>query len=397
MKTPYTSKNTFDGLQFRILECLEEAKGVPLTALEISTRLHEKEYRHELYDAVVMKVTRAVHAMKDKGKVILSDARDRDGRHTYTLPQRMLFTPKPGDPPPANPVLKPEIAEKIVTIEKPPEKVRKGPPRVQGVAEKVLALIDNAPHPLTTPELAVLAADVWPGGEAKAKVLLPGLLYDLHNLRKQISKRSVKGRGAGVRFEYFTRKTGTATPAKSEHKQNGQSVERVQGVADKIVAILDGAPYPLAAAEIEDLAKDIWPTPGRKNRLATTLYALVESRRIFQQPSTKRVRGAKYEFYTRKTSRETPPKAKRQDAPKPVQQTIAPPDNLPDRERYYGAPVEKSAVFRPGAVAPVQRRQLNIEVPADKYDQIVAAAKQFEVPIVQFVLDAIDFAMSHTE
>lgn len=297
------NKNRFDGLQFRIMEVLEKAKGVPLTAREIADRLHDGEYRDQLLDTIVFRVTNAVHAMVPKGKLIKAEARGVGGQLTYTLPQRMKFPPPADAPPPANPVLTPEIAERIDVSEPKPEP--RDPQHVvyaSGISQAIVDFLDKAPAPMVAPQIVEGLKHMYDGSPAEGdidrlRMLFGGIIYTLHKDRK-ILRNNVTGRGRGIVYEYFTRKTGKLAQAK---------------------------PQPVNADWVKPKSA---PTP-------------------------------------------TPAPASKPQADKPI-------------------------LFRPG-VKKVTRKQLNLELPAEKYDQIVAAAGRFDVPIVQFVTDAIDFALSYTE
>jgi hypothetical protein len=185
-----SNRNSFQGLQFRIMETLEKQPNqAPLTALEIAERLHTTEYRNEMKDNVVYKVTQAVHSMKNTGKIVTADARDREGRLTYQLPSRLKF-PVPNSGTPANPVLTPEHAAKIKTVEPKPEKPEKIEPQKQlvhqvaakvpaepekptqrtgkthasyvpGIQDKIIALLDEAAHPLTGHDITMALGHLY--------------------------------------------------------------------------------------------------------------------------------------------------------------------------------------------------------------------------------------------
>lgn len=305
-----SSKNTWDGLQFRIMETLEKAKGVPLTALEISQRLHETEYRHELHDNVTFKVTRAVHAMKETGKIVATDARDREGRFTYVLPQRVIF-PRKETAMPVNPVLRPDMAEKIVTVE--PKSEKKAP---------------------------------TPRGAYRMKV---------------------------ASF----------------------------GVTNRVKALLDAAPRPLTAPEIEQVATQQNWWPDGKNipaRIANTLYNLAETKRVFRLPAKGKGQGIKFVYATRKTGKDDAPLPKKPaevKAPLPSQAWSAPPA-IAERVKQTTEPAPKAALFRP--VAPTALEDsITLKVTQEKFRAINMASKRFGVSLEDFCIQAIDFALSHTE
>jgi hypothetical protein len=245
-----SNRNSFQGLQFRIMETLEKQPNqAPLTALEIAERLHTTEYRNEMKDNVVYKVTQAVHSMKNTGKIVTADARDREGRLTYQLPSRLKF-PVPNSGTPANPVLTPEHAAKIKTVEPKPEKPEKIEPQKQlvhqvaakvpaepekptqrtgkthasyvpGIQDKIIALLDEAAHPLTGHDIAMalghLYGDAYKGDVARLKMMFAG---HLHNLSKKVRKiHSRKSTVKYAKYEFFTRKTG-AEPHPLAHKKD---------------------------------------------------------------------------------------------------------------------------------------------------------------------------------
>lgn len=279
-------RNKYDQLGFRIMETLEKSKSVPLTAREIAQRLNETTYHGEVFDTVVYKTTAKCHELKDKGKLLLSDARGVNGQLTYMLPRRLMFPP-PSNSTPANPVLKPEVAERVVTVEPKPEPAAPVRPYTVGAGDAIVRVIDEAARPLNKREVEKAL-------EAKGikSTSIGSLLKHAKDAGRIQSQKARRGRKVGAKLEYFTAKTGQVSPARAT------------------------APAPAKA-------------PATREYVAT----------------------------------------------------VAP----------------KEAVFRPGRAKPVERRQLNLEIPVDKHDRIVAAAKQFDVPIVQFCLEAIDFALEHAE
>jgi hypothetical protein len=202
-------KNRFDGLRFRIMEQLEKAKGVPLTAREVAQRLHESEYSDQLFDNVIFRVTNAIHALKGKGSVLQHDARGAGGQLTYVLPQRMAFSLKKDDTPPANPVLKADIAEKIVTTEKKEPGPPKRPIYATGVPEMVVEALDKAEYPLAAPEIMDIIGDPWKGhytAPEDQRMALAAVIYALFKERR-IRRVSSSKRVPRVQYEYFTNKT----------------------------------------------------------------------------------------------------------------------------------------------------------------------------------------------
>jgi hypothetical protein len=208
-----SSAGSFQGLQFRIMETLEnQPNQAPLTAAEIADILHAGEYRHEMKDNVVFKVTRAVHSMKEQGKIVVTDARDREGRLCYQLPMRTKFPPANGQPP-ANPVLTPEIAAKVQTVAPKAGPPRgKAPPRyVEGIGNKIVDMLNNAPHPLTTTDFVKGLGHLYGAMEPKQlSGLFSGNLHHLVKNKRVIFRRRVTGYGTGIAYEYYSRKTGTA-------------------------------------------------------------------------------------------------------------------------------------------------------------------------------------------
>jgi hypothetical protein len=207
---------TYDGLQFRIMETLEKQPNqAPLTALEIADILHADEYRDELKDNVVFKVSRAVHGMREQGKIVLSEARDKEGRLCYQLPTRVKFPPKVSDKP-ANPVLTPETAAKI-TPAAPKERadvIDDKPTRVfyvSGIQKKVFDLINTAPHPLTSKDITDRLGHLYGDNISPERLtsVFSGHLYHLSQVKRTINRRKVKGYGQGIQFEFFTRRTGS--------------------------------------------------------------------------------------------------------------------------------------------------------------------------------------------
>lgn len=202
-------RNRLDGLKFRIMETLEQAKGVPLTALEITDRLHAGEYKDVLKDALGLKVTQSMHSMVGKGEVVVTDATDKDGRRTYQLPRRLKFPPETKLAP-ANPVLTPEVAKQIQTVEpkeEPEKKSGKAPVYVPDIGERVIALLNKAEQPLTSKDIIAELGHLYPPQvQSKIITIFGGVLLHLHKQRK-VLRNSVRGRGKGVLFEYYTRKT----------------------------------------------------------------------------------------------------------------------------------------------------------------------------------------------
>ena len=196
-----TYPNTFEGLNFRIMEQLEKARGVPLTGREIAVRLHEGEYRTELLDTVTHRVVRNCHALKDKGKIILSDARGADGALTYQLPTRMLFPAKVGTTP-ANPVLKPEIAAAItptVPKAKPERPLR---PYI-ALQETLIKLLNKSDRPLLAREIVPLVAHLYP-----ANVVVGNRVDATLSQARIAGKISRRKSTTDGKYEYFTKRTG---------------------------------------------------------------------------------------------------------------------------------------------------------------------------------------------
>lgn len=221
-----SSKNSFEGLQFRVLETIEKGKNIPLTAKEIAYRLHQDEYKGELWDTVIYKVTQACHAMKDRGKLVLSDARDKDGKLTYQLPHRMAF-PRPSNTPPANPVLTPDIAEKIVTREPEVAKPKRGPRMTKTVHEQIMELIDKAPYPITAAELVPQVDHIWGEADVKTrKMRLATTLTAMEKERKIFTQPSTR-RVPGTKYEYYTKKTGKPAPLPSQAWQAPDPVKTI--------------------------------------------------------------------------------------------------------------------------------------------------------------------------
>lgn len=202
-----TNRNTFDGLRFRVMETLERTKGVPLTALEITQRLHAGEYRDTLLDTLGFKVTAAVRSMTDKGQLITSDARDKAGRATYQLPQRLAFPPKV-EGAPSNPVLTAAIAEKIVVVDKPaPKAPSRHTTYAPGVSDAVLKFVKTSPTPVIAPEITVALRHLYPPTFSAERVsaILAGTIYGLKAANKIKARRAIK-RGTGIKYEYYVRK-----------------------------------------------------------------------------------------------------------------------------------------------------------------------------------------------
>jgi hypothetical protein len=319
-------KHTFDGLQFRILETLQKQPGqVPLTAAEIAERLHATEYRTALKDDVVFKVTRAVHAMKESGKIVVSDSRDSSGRLCYELPHRLKFpkAPEANGQPPVNPVLTPDLAAKIKTVEPKSEKHThggartKGRPRklyVTGIVEKILDIVETSPHPLVASDIVEKVRGLYEAAgvtdDERIKGLVAGNLYHQARVTRRLNMRRVQGYGQGIRYEYFTRRTGNE-------------------------------PHPLALKTPVAAAK---PAPVAK------------------------------------------PDAQHRAA---VIATTATPTATP-------APVSPTGGFRPIKPA-TNDMELKFRVPAEWNNKLVAAAKQAELTISEFMRQAVDYAISQME
>lgn len=210
------SKNHWSGLQFRIMETLEKQPNhAPLTAVEIADILHASEYRGELKDNVVFKVSRAVHGMKEQGKIILADARDAKGRLCYQLPMRTKFPPQPAAAP-ANPVLTPELAQQIKTVEPAAPKKKGAPPvYVTGIQDKIVEFLDKAEHPQTAHDITQGLKHLYEGklvsdDPNRIRDLFSGNLYYMATKKRSIYRRKVTGYGPGVSWEYYTKRTGTA-------------------------------------------------------------------------------------------------------------------------------------------------------------------------------------------
>lgn len=305
-----SNKNTFDGLQFRILETLEKQPNhAPLMAIEIAERLHDTEYRHEMKDNVVFKVTRAVHAMREKGKIAVAEARGPNGQLCYVLPQRLKF-PKPNGGPPLNPVLQPEQAAQIKTVE--PTPVSRHKIYVPGVQEMVFEVVDKSPYPVTSQDVVDKIGPHYhhiTQDKERIRQLIAGHLNHLLKTTRKIYARpsTVKG----MRYEYFTRQTGTL-------------------------------PNPLAG------------TKGESHK-------------------------AKPVVETQVTTPAPVP------APAPSAPAAASP-GLSDR-----------ALFRPGVRQPPQRVQFNMDITVEQRDAWKAAADRFGIPVVQLVIEAMEYALEHAE
>jgi hypothetical protein len=236
-----SNKNTFDGLRFRVMETLSAAKGVPLTALEITQRLHAGEFRGTLFDTLGLKVTSALRTMKDKGEVLLADARDKEGRGTYQLPQRMLFPP-PTTATPANPVLSAAIAEKIVaTPPKPKVTPSKHPVYAPGVQDEVLKFIKASPVPVVAPDVTAALKHIYPPEFSTERVsaILAGTIHALKKAGKIKTRRASRGRG--LKYEYYVSKRqldAVAPPAPLLEAINA---------APKVVLMPSSAPAPKPA------------------------------------------------------------------------------------------------------------------------------------------------------
>lgn len=207
------TKNRYEGLSFRIMETLQEAKSVPLTVEEIANRLHQGEYKDTLKDNLSFQVGMQVRRMRNAGKLEESQARDVKGRVTFTLPQRLMFPKKPDAPAPANPVLKPEVAKQIVTREPEPPKDPKRPIYAPGIQDEIIALLDKAPHPLALREIIEVMGDKYRGTHHKKDIstLFAGHMLNLFKAHK-VRRISSTGRVKGTQYEYLTKKTGKLVP-----------------------------------------------------------------------------------------------------------------------------------------------------------------------------------------
>jgi predicted Zn-ribbon and HTH transcriptional regulator len=207
------TKNRYEGLGFRIMETLQDAKGVPLTVEEITNRLHSGQYKDTLKDNLSFQVGMQVRRMRNAGKLEESPARDVKGRVTFLLPQRMMFPKKPDEPAPANPVLTREHANKIVAKEPEPPKEAKRPVYAPGITDKIIDLLDKAPHPLALPEIMAVLGEEYKGTHHKKDLstLFAGHMLGLFKAHK-VRRISSTGRVKMVQYEYLTKKTGKATP-----------------------------------------------------------------------------------------------------------------------------------------------------------------------------------------
>lgn len=322
-----SNKNTLDGLRFRIMETLEKQPNrAPLTASEIASRLHTTDYPDVLFDNLNFKVATAVHAMKDKGQIIVCDARDKTGKLTYQLPVRMAF-PTRNDTPPANPVLRPEIAEKIVTVQPKPEPEDDARPvYAVGVGDAIIDVLNKAEHPLTSIDVTERLKHLYkaaPFDEKKLKMTFAGHINGLFK-HKRLNRRRVHGYGTKVHYEYYTKRTG-----KSPHPL---SMRHMKPDASANVPMPDNRP-PIAQATPRPKTVPI-PAPPETQIEATAVAAYNESQR--------------------------------------------------------------SALFRP-VKHEAKTAEIILRVPVDKHAQIVNMAAQYELTISEFCMQAIDFALSHTE
>ncbi len=416
-----STKNTFEGLQFRIMEALEKAKGVPLTALELSQRLHEGEYRDELFDTVNFKVTRAVHAMKDKGKLILSDARDREGRLTYQLPKRVLFARADADVrPPANPVLSADAAQKIITVPQKFEDDEKqdntyrggngGTIYAGGIMDDIVAFISRSSHPVTTTDLLKEFRSRYPATwtDIKVKTIIAGHMLHLFKKVKRVQRKPT---GSHNQFAYFTMHTGTGPVQTVAPAATGlKRPQHGTNVSARLIAYLDKAEQPMTSRElVTQIGSDLWPDGQRHQaRMDTLLNAMVKSGKISHRRNTRPGNGAKFEFYTKKTGKaptalelsdemrvvpEIPPI----QSVSPVGQLVHPPKPAPivqsEPKKVEQVPDGK-VVFRPGAKK-VEKCQFNIDITTELRNRVNACAKQFDVSVTQFVTDALEFAMEY--
>lgn len=404
--------NTFDGLRFRIQEALAEAKGVPLTAREIAARLHDRDYRNELLDTVEYRVTSAVHALKDKGHIVVTDARDKDGRLTYQLPQRMLF-PRRENSPLANPVLSPEIASKITVVEKP-DKKQFAFGYAPGILEQIVEVVDTAPYPLTSNEIVDKLRHRYPPdfSDARVKMLFAGSINHLKNQNRLKTRRPQSGRGPGIKYEYYTSKTGDGeAPVKQKKSHPWKGGTRVgyhSGVGDRVIKLVDAASRPLLAREIQELVRkhNIYGDVSDariQGRTSTLLNNLLSAKRIKARKAPANDYGAKYEYFTDLTGRQSSPleltervESKPAAAPAPANWGASKADKVVEVAAVT-ATANTTRLFRPGVKAPVERRQLNIDITVDEFDRIDAAAKRFGVTKTQLVVDAIDYALAHSE
>jgi hypothetical protein len=223
MNTP----QTFQGLQFRIMETLEkQPNGAPLTAQEIASILHGGEYRNQPKDDLIFKVTRATVGMANTGKLLVAEARDKDGRRCYQLPMRMGFPKPPTEQAPANPVLTPEIAAQVKTVT-PKEPPKRAPIMVPGIYDLIVKTIGESPHPLTTADLADKLGHLYQGRykDKDLRTIFASHTYYLALKMRKIFRRKVTGYGIGVRYVYYTKKTG-GEPHPAELK-SGHPVEKV--------------------------------------------------------------------------------------------------------------------------------------------------------------------------
>ena len=232
-----SNKNTFDGLQFRIMETLErQPNHAPLMATEIAERLHSTEYSDEMKDNVVFKVTRAVHSMVEKGKIIRADARGPQGQLCYQLPQRLKFPAKPGDKPPVNPVLTADLAQQIKTVE---PKHGEHPIYAPGIQEEIVKLLNASAHPMISPEIADALAHLYPENIrrnlARLRMLFAGHLYTLtRGSQRRVFARRINGYGRGVKFEYYSRKTGLEPhPLSLKNHKGSRAAEAKKPAAPK--------------------------------------------------------------------------------------------------------------------------------------------------------------------
>lgn len=201
------NRNTFEGIRYRVQETLsKQPNNVPLTAREVAQRLQESEYKGELFDTVLHRVTTALHALYNKGAV--SKTPHHGGYSTYNLTVRTTFTPPNGAPPPANPVISPDLATKLIESIKPqPPEPKVHPMRanvVEGSQDKVLQFVKGVSKPVTVAEVFGALRDLYTHmTDLQAKDTFAAHIYNLHK-QKRIKRVRVTGRGSGIRYAYYT-------------------------------------------------------------------------------------------------------------------------------------------------------------------------------------------------
>lgn len=206
------NRNTFEGIRYRVQETLsKQPNGVPLTAREVAQRLHENEYRGELFDTVLHRVTTALQALYNKG--VVNKQPHTGGYSTYTLTVRTTFTPPPGiaPTPPANPVIPPALAAKVIESLKPAPPKPKAPHPlrsnvVPGSQDRVFEFVKASEGPVTVNSIAADLRDLYAHmNDQQAKAAFTGHLTNLWK-KKRIKRTRATGGGKGVRYAYFHHK-----------------------------------------------------------------------------------------------------------------------------------------------------------------------------------------------